>query len=251
MKKKLTCLVITLSCVLSALLVFSCSKETDSWNNLDQVSLGSTKYLDIDIPENGELSETQLKVFEEAFLRVDKYLVVDEDTCYLTTHSAAKMHMSDKLFSLITQSVDNKNAQYRTYLYFKEHSDLGIKVQNPFEIQPLIPMTKAQTEFTNNGYSTTSTIKLSHSEVTTVLNAMRDANGSVGFFSSIIASAIGGTAAGILVGMYTYLNDSQFSRIQNEYATSGYTNGITLTEITTRSPTTGISFTTYSSSINK
>lgn len=156
------------------------------------------------------------------------------------------------LFALIEQAVRNANAQYQMYLIFKENNQ-RIAIKNPFEIITPIPRTKAVTESVTIGIGTTTTTKLSHSEVTTLVNAIRTANGSVSAFSAAISLAFGtaGGVASALISTYAFLKDGQMSKIQDEYAKSGSTSGITLTEITTTSPTTGIYTTSYISSINK
>lgn len=188
-----------------------------------------------------------------AYQRIGECFVVREDTCFLTTHSAKEFNMSERLFALIEQAVRNANAQYQAYLIFKENKQ-GITIKNPFEIVTPIPRTKAVSESVTIGIGSTTTVtKLSHSEVTTLTNAVRTANGSASLFSSLVTATFGtaGGVASALIGIYGFLKDGQMSKIQDEYAKSGSTSGITLTEITTTSPTTGISVTSYISSINK
>lgn len=81
---------------------------------------------------------------------------------------------------------------------------------------------------------------------------MRTANGSAYLFASAIANRlpIVGTAASTLIGLYGYFNDAKFSSIQDEYARSGSTKGITLIESTMYS-SIGTSSTVYNANINK
>nr|WP_310783125.1 hypothetical protein [uncultured Alistipes sp.] len=229
-----------------------CSKEINADDPDNTPAAKTGKYLDVELPANGILSEKQLKIFDMAYQRIGECFVVLEDTCFLTTHSAKEFNMSERLFALIEQAVRNANAQYQMYLIFKENNQ-RIAIKNPFEIITPIPRTKAVTESVTIGIGTTTTTKLSHSEVTTLVNAIRTANGSVSAFSAAISLAFGtaGGVASALISTYAFLKDGQMSKIQDEYAKSGSTSGITLTEITTTSPTTGISTTSYISSINK
>ncbi len=73
---------------------------------------------------------------------------------------------------------------------------------------------------------------------------------STAFFASLVAGGFSGTVAGVLVSIYCGSTSSQLANIQDEYARSGSSNGITFTEVYMWSPTTGVGSTRYSSIIN-
>ena len=238
---------------ISGLLIFSCSKENDSWSNWNKTSSRSleTKYLYIEEPENGEFSMEQLEILGVAFDRISKYLVMTNDSCFLTVDYAAEVYMSDELFSLMQQSVDNKNAQYRAYLYFREHRDLGITIENPFDIQVFIPRTKAETEGYYDGFTSTTVTKLSHAETMALFEDLKKTGGAVEKLAEAIALRYTGAVGLSLVKACSYFVSAPFAKAQNEYLELGSSSGITIRESTAYSSTTGTSSTVYSISVNQ
>lgn len=157
--------------------------------------------------------------------------------------------MSDAVFDLVKQSVNSLNALYAAYVYF-ENNDKGIIIRNPFEMRLPSATTRATSESTSGTNMITTTTVLNNEETITVLNAMRNATDKTAFCASLVAGGISGMAVGALVKIYCGASSSQLSNIQDEYARSGSTNGITLTETYMWSPTTGVGSTSYRSNIN-
>lgn len=194
-------------------------------------------------------SEEELMIIDKAFQRIGDRFVIEDDTCYLTVQSAKDMNMSDAVFDLVKQSVNSLNAQYAAYVYF-ENNEKGIIMRNPFEMRPPIATTRATSESTSGPNMITTTTVLNNEETITVLNAMRSASDKTSFYASLLAGGLSGAVAGALVSIYCGASSSQLSAIQDEYARSGSTNGITLTETYMWSSTTGVGSTSYRSSIN-
>lgn len=188
-------------------------------------------------------------IIDKAFQRIGDRFVIEDDTCYLTVQSAKDMNMSDAVFDLVKQSVNSLNAQYAAYVYF-ENNEKGIIIRNPFEMRPPIATTRATSESTSGPNMITTTTVLNNEETITVLNAMRSASDKTSFYASLLAGGLSGAVAGALVSIYCGASSSQLSAIQDEYARSGSTNGITLTETYMWSSTTGVGSTSYRSSIN-
>lgn len=243
----ISCISIGITFLAVGLSIQGCSNESNDSLQVKEQKMGMDKYLDC--AESDLISDKGMKVLSEVFQRIGNKLVVDNDTCYLTVYSAKDLNISNYLFSLVEKSVDNANVQYQMYQFF-EKNNKGIVVKNPFDINKQVITTRVSIESDYGNQWSTNTYNLSHTEVTTVINAMRTSNGSVSTFGSIVAGVFSGATASIIVGLYGYFNDSQFSNIQDEYARSGATKGITLRESTMYSPT-GISHTSYGSSINR
>ena len=226
----------------------SCNSDSDE--SLNTKTQNTEKYEYLTCYENDVFSEKGMKLLSKALQRIGDNFIIENDTCYLTVHSAKDLNMSDYLFSIIEQSVNNTNMKYKIYQLFKDNN-IEITIKNPFEINKQIITTRVEVESAFGNQWSNTTYTLTHTEVITVINAMRSSNGSVSTFASIISTAFpGGTAASTLIALYGYFNDSKFSKIQDEYAKSGSTNGITLRELSTMSPT-GLPFTTYGWNINK
>lgn len=242
----MSCISIGITLATVSLLIQSCDNKFDALL-IDDQSVRMDKYLDCS--ESDIFSMKGMSVLSETFQRIGERLVVESDTCYLTVCSAKDLNISDYLFSLVKQSVNNANIQYQAFLYFTNNNE-DVIVKNPFDVNKHVAITRVGVESAYGNQWSTNTYTLSHTEVTTVINAMRTSNGSVATFGSIITGCLGANAASVLVGLYGYFNDSQFSRIQDQYAMSGSTRGITLRESTMYSPT-GMTSTLYSSSINR
>ncbi|MDR1504610.1 MAG: hypothetical protein LBT43_19350 [Prevotella sp.] len=249
MKRLIYTFSISLSLIFTGLFIQSCSNEVNIFNEeKDAFTLDDSEYLDLLSYEDAIFSDDdETGILAKAYQRIEKYLVITDDTCYLTIHSANEANMSDRLFSLVEDGIANVNMRYKAYVLMKGNN-MDLTIRNPFEMNFSSPRLKSGSETSSSygvGWSSTTTY-LSHQDVTTVINAMRTANGNVATFGSIVAGALSGSVASALVGVYGYLNDSRFSKIQDDYAKSGSTSGMTLKEVTTYSPTTGISFTNYS-----
>lgn len=223
-----------------------CSSDIDETFETNNESAVITKYLDCP----SDLSpEEELMIKDQAFQRIGDRFVIEDDTCYLTVQSAKDMNMSDAVFDLVKQTVNSLNAQYAAYVYFK-NNDKGIIIRNPFEMQFPVASTRVTSETTYVPYMITTTTVLNHVETITILNAMRNAIDKTSFYSSLIAGGLSGTVAGALAAVYGGLSSSKLAKIQDEYARSGSTNGITLIERYQYSPYSGMGFTAYSSVIN-
>lgn len=96
------------------------------------------------------------------------------------------------------------------------------------------------------GGSTTS-ITIPHQYAMAYLHAAQEGSSAVGDFS--IIAGLANPLAGTLLAITSSLHVSKFRRLEDEYSSSGKTNGIVIYEITTKSPT-GMSYTSYSMSIN-
>lgn len=236
-------------CSIAIFFAYGCSGN-DALFDLEEASrVNKPQYLDVDPPVNGGFSKEQFEILSLAYQRLADYLVIEKDGCYLTAHGAKELNMSDRLFNLMEQSVRNANLQYQMYLIFRDNNQ-GIIIKNPFDLHLDIALTKVSSETVFGPNMNVTYITLSHSEVTTVINAKRAANGSAVLFAGIITGYFSGGIASAIIGSYAYLVDGQFSNIQDKYAMSGSTSGITLIQSTVWSPTTGMSSTVYSSSIN-
>ena len=205
------------------------------------------KYLDC----SDDLSpEEELIIIDEAFQRIEDHFVVEDDICYLTVYSAKDMNMSDAVFGLVKKTVNRLNMQYEAYSYFKNNTE-GIIIRNPFELKFRIATPRAQSEMIGGPQMMTKLTILDNQETITVLNAMRTANITITFLEVLAAGGIYGTLASTIVTIYGGLTDAQLSKIQDDYARSGSTNGITLKEVSSWSPTTGIIYPpTYRAEIN-
>ncbi len=245
MKKVLLFFVSAVFVVASCVFIQSCISEDDVFNDEKRL-----EYLDIKASKNGVLSEEDLSVLDKAFTRMKEYFIVEEDTCFLTIDSAEEVYMSQSVFALIEQFVANTNLQYEIYLLTK-NEDLGFIVKNPFDISNVVVRLKAGYEATYGNQWMRESVSLSHSEVITVINALRAANGSISGFSSLILTWMPGLSPQVVATImcsYMFLKDSQLSNIQNSYAYSGSTSGMILSAYTVWSSSTGISSTAYSAS---
>ena len=239
--------ILTVSIISLGIFAQGCSRE-------DNFFLSSTEdessFLNLEMPKDRAFSKEESEILNKAFQRIHPYMIIEDNTCYLTIHSPKAVNMSVSLFSLIEQSVANANMQYEMYKLFKE-KDVNITIKNPFEINPPIIRLRASSELEYYGaYGYTMAYTLTDSEVTTVINALRNSNGAVNAFASVITAAFTNSLiASALVAAYGYLQDSQFASIQNEYANSGSTSGMILREYTTTPPGYGVNFTTYGATI--
>lgn len=243
---------LTLSASISAFIVVvclsiqSCSNDYEVAFEAKEECSEMDEYLDCS--ESTLFSKQGQEIMGKVLQRVEDYLIIESDTCYLTISSAKDINISDFLFSMVKQSVANANTQYKAYLYFMEN-DKGIIIENPFDIKLPIITTRSNSESIWGANFRTTTTTLNDEEVTTVINAMRTVNG-VTAFSGLINGKFTPNVASALISAYAFFTDAKFSSIQDEYARSGSTNGITLIEITTYSPT-GMSCTMYNANINR
>lgn len=232
--------------VVGGLLIQSCSSEFENSLDADNKHVEVGEYLDC----SGEMSpKEELFTLDKAIQRIGKHFVVEDDTCYLTVNSAKEMNMSDAVFSMVKQYVKSANIQYGAYLFFKEN-DKGITIRNPFDLKLPIIMTRVSKETESGPQFVSNTYILNNEEAITVMNAMRTSNSSTAFFASLAAAGLHSSVGSLLIGIYGGLNDAQLSKIQDDYARSGSTNGIVFKEVTTWSPTTGMSYTTYRADVN-
>ncbi|HCM19914.1 MAG TPA: hypothetical protein DIC46_03880 [Porphyromonadaceae bacterium] len=240
--------ILTVSIISLGIFAQGCSREDNSFLSSTE---DESSFLNLEMPKDRAFSKEESEILNKAFQRIHPYMIIEDNTCYLTIHSPKAVNMSVSLFSLIEQSVANANMQYEMYKLFKE-KDVNITIKNPFEINPPIIRLRASSELEYYGaYGYTMAYTLTDSEVTTVINALRGANGSTNAFVGLITSAFGGPTSFIataLISAYAYLSDSKFASIQNEYARSGSTSGITLREYTSTPPGYGVTFKTYSAS---
>lgn len=228
------------------LFIQSCNNDLNDIPNISN-SNRTLEYLDCPTEVT---TETELKIIDEAFQRIGKNFIVEEDTCYLTISSVKELNISDKVFSLVKRTINSANRQYRLYVYFEKHEEYGIKLKNPFQLNLNYTTTRAYNEVYVGPQFTMTSITLSHNEVNTVINEMRTCIDEISLFIHFSNLGFDNDTISHLVDLYFILTDEQLSSIQEDYAKSGSTNGITLIETTTWSATTGISSTTYRYTLN-
>lgn len=218
-------------------------------------------YLDLNISNKKNFSDSELIILAKAYERIDKYIISENGKWVLTLKSAKELQMSDRLFRFVEEAVYTANRQ-KTIL--KSLQENGIKIEKTTDFkQKNIPRLRSGGEdepprlknggehdiFYGFGY-TIETIYLPHDETIGALHELQAASSAAGFYGGLIAFGFGNGVAGALISIYSYLQGNEFADFEQEYLDSESTSGITLTKTIFYLVDGGLPYTYYNSYIN-
>ncbi|HTO14565.1 MAG TPA: hypothetical protein VLZ83_02290 [Edaphocola sp.] len=185
---------------------------------------GYSEYLDVNVHNNNKaFTERELKIINEAFMRIDKYLSEKSDIAFILNNKqevGTSLNISQNLF---------------------EHLLLGINKGESIPIPPIRLKAGIETEHGPNYFIRS--VQLSHSETIALMNAMQTVNSHSSQWGGVIASIVGTPAAGYLIGGKFYLEGLHWSHMEDNYL-QGSQNGAEYIETTMISPT-GMTHTSY------
>lgn len=207
---------IVLVCTIS-LVVFTqgCSNENDVL--VEKV----TKYLDIDVYNyTRSFTDNEILVLNEAFLRIEDYISFDGEKITVTVNYG-DVNISERLYG---------------YLLLCDITT---------ESKGLVRLKGGGVEITYGQNYTREELNLNHSEIMTLMNGMQSNYSHVGFGTAVTGWFPGAAFCSFVIGAKSYLEGQTWSNLENNYLESGSTSGARLVKLTTYSPTTGMSFTSY------
>jgi hypothetical protein len=195
----------------------SCSK--------DDGYLDKNTYLDINISINQLFTTYELNILSEAFQRIDKHIEFINNEYVITIQSGKDINVSDKLFSILKKSIEQKNYQSANRDFFISH---GVIVD---DFKESIPRLKSNTEVIYRlGYYQTITT-LTHGEAIALMNAMQTTYTHAGFWGALPAGLTGGVVGSTLFAAWAYLSSLEWGSMESSYL-SGPQTGMTLYKTT-------------------
>ena len=208
----------TVLCVL----LYSCTKDEELMPN------NSSKYLNIEIPENHNFSDNQKELLCVAFERVGQFVQIDKTGALMLIGSAQDANMSEELYSYIKERIEIANKQRQLNIQLVE---AGVITNDLYGIN-YIPRTKsASSETSTNsgvGWSSSTTI-LSHDDAIKLMNGMQTTHPWAGL--ATILTSFAAPVQSAIAGAYCGLQSLHWGNIENNYL-SGSQQGIRITYMT-------------------